>query len=58
MFLPRAGRIELTEILADYDGDTVMDDPRSRGDWSEIAREHHPAEDGRPAFDFVSLERA
>ena len=58
MYLPLAGRIELTEVLADYDGDAFIDDPRAGGGWREVGREHHPAEDGRPAFDFVTLERA
>ena len=58
MFLPIADRIELTEVLADVEGDTWMDDPRADGDWREVAREDHPAQDGRPPFSFVTLERA
>ena len=58
MFLPVADRIELTEVLADVVGDTIMADPRTDGGWQEIAREDHPAEDGRPPFRFVTLERA
>ena len=58
MFLPLADRIELTEVLADIDGDTLMDDPRDDGGWQEVARERHPAEGGRQAFDFVTLDRA
>ena len=57
-FLPLADTIELTEVLADIDGDTFMPDPRDSGGWSETASEDHPAEDGRPAFRFVTLERA
>lgn len=57
LFLPLAGRLELTEVLADVEGDTVMPDPRSHGGWRETAREEHPAEGDRPAFAFVSLER-
>ncbi|MEP6868928.1 MAG: dihydrofolate reductase [Novosphingobium sp.] len=53
--LPHATRIELTEVKADIPGDTVM--PPLGADWHEIAREHHPAEAGRPAFDFVTLKR-
>ena len=56
-FLPIAGRIELTEILAEVDGDTFMDDPRAGGGWRETAREDHSAADGAPAFRFVTLER-
>jgi dihydrofolate reductase len=57
LFLPHATRIELTEILADYEGDTSMPDPRESGDWEETGREHHEADNGRPAFRFVTLER-
>ena len=57
-FLPLAGRIELTEVLADIPGDTIMPDPRASGQWTEAASEDHPAADGRPAFRFVTLERA
>ena len=58
LFLPRANRIELTEVLDDVPGDTVMPDPRADGGWRETAREEHPAEGERPAFAFVTLERA
>jgi dihydrofolate reductase len=58
MFLPLASRIELTEVLDDVPGDTRMDDPRASGEWRETWSEDHPAEDGRPAFRFVTLERA
>ena len=56
-FLPVADTVELTEVLADIDGDTFMPDPRDGGDWRETAREDYPAEEGRPAFRFVTLER-
>jgi dihydrofolate reductase len=58
MFLPLADRIELTQILADIDGDTRMPDPRKAGEWCELSRENHPAEGARPPFSFVTLERA
>lgn len=58
LFLPCADRIELTEVLDEVEGDTVMTDPRSEGGWREAAREKHPAEGITPAFDFVTLERA
>jgi dihydrofolate reductase len=57
LFLPIADRIELTEILEDVPGDTMIADPRGSGSWRETFREEHPA-DGRPAFRFVTLERA
>jgi dihydrofolate reductase len=56
MFLPTADRLELTEVLADVPGETIMPDPREDG-WHETGREDHPAGDGRPAFRFISLER-
>jgi len=57
-FLPLANRIELTEVLADYDGETAMPDPRESGAWLEVNREEHAAEDGRPPFRFITLKRA
>ena len=58
LFLPLADRIELTEVLAEVPGDTFIDDPRSSGEWHEVFREDHEAEDGRPPFRFVTLDRA
>ncbi|WP_375393851.1 dihydrofolate reductase [uncultured Sphingomonas sp.] len=54
LFLPHAGRIELTEVHATPGGDTVV--PAFNG-WREVAREDHPAEGDRPAHSFVTLER-
>jgi len=58
LFLPMAGRVELTEVLDDVDGDTFMPDPRASRNWQESLVEAHAAEGGRPAFRFVTLERA
>ncbi|MGZ2412261.1 dihydrofolate reductase [Sphingomonas sp. F9_3S_D5_B_2] len=58
LFTPTAERLELTEVLADVPGDTVMPDPRETGDWRETFREDHVAEGERPAFRFLTLERA
>lgn len=58
LFLPHTSRIELTEVLDDVAGDTIMADPRLSGGWHEIFREEHPPDGGRPAFRFVTLERA
>jgi dihydrofolate reductase len=58
LFLPVADRIELTEVLADIPGDTLMGDPRESGEWRETFSEDHPADGGRPPFRFVTLERA
>src|SRR5690606_15519378 len=55
LFLPLAARIELTEVHADYAGDTKM--PAFNLDWREIARETHPAADDKPGFAFVTLLR-
>lgn len=55
LFLPRATRIELTEVHADVAGDTHM--PPLDASWRETFREEHPAEGSRPAFAFVTLRR-
>ena len=55
--LPIADRIELTMVHAAPQGDVVVDLP-DPAQWVEIAREAHPAADGRPAYDFVTLRRA
>ena len=55
LFDPFAVRLELTEVHADYAGDTVLPAPGAH--WREVARDRHGAVDGRPAFDFVSYER-
>ena len=58
LFLPLATRIELTEIMADYVGDTAMPDPRRSGAWVETYRAHEPADGGRPPYRFITLKRA
>jgi len=58
LFLPLANRIELTEVVEDVEGDTVMPDPRNAGEWRETSIEEHAAENGRPTFRFLTLERA
>jgi dihydrofolate reductase len=58
LFLPIANRIELTEVLEDVPGDTSWPDPCASGAWREVWSEAHDAEDGRPPFRFVTLERA
>lgn len=57
LFLPIADRIELTEVHADVAGDVTLP-PFDPVRWREIAREDHPAADGRPAFSFVTLAPA
>ena len=57
LFLPIADRVELTEVLAEVDGDTVMEDPRDLGHWREVACEDHLPEGDTPGFRFITLER-
>ncbi|WP_308911836.1 dihydrofolate reductase [Pseudokordiimonas caeni] len=54
--LPKVDRIHLTEVEVTVDGDASFPelDPT---EWHEVARESFPAEDGRPAYAFVTLER-
>ena len=56
LFLPRADRVELTEVRAKPDGDTMLE-AFDRKDWQETSRVSHPAEGSTPAFDFVTLVR-
>lgn len=56
LFLPHAGRIELTEVHLSPEGDAVV--PHFRHiDWRETFRQDHPADGDRPAHSFVTLER-
>jgi len=55
LFEPLATRIEMTEIHADFIGDTVMPPPGPM--WREVGREEHPAHEGRPGYAFVTLAR-
>ena len=55
LFLPLAHRVELTEVHADYDGDTYM--PPLGPEWRETFREDHAAADSAPGFAFVTLRR-
>jgi dihydrofolate reductase len=56
LFLPVADRIELTEVHARPEGDIFLPafDPAH---WRQVSRESHGAEEGRPAYSFVRLER-
>ena len=53
--LPRADRIELTEVHGDFNGDAHF--TFDRAPWREAAREDHVSADGL-AYSFVTLERA
>ncbi|HEX4737859.1 MAG TPA: dihydrofolate reductase [Allosphingosinicella sp.] len=56
LFEPVADRVELTEVHADIEGDTILPafNPAA---WKEVAREEHQGADDRPAFSFVTLAR-
>lgn len=55
--LPRARRLEFTEIHAEFDGDTRFPQFASE-EWRETARECHGTEAGAPfPYDFVRYER-
>ena len=56
LFLPLATRIELTEVALEPAGDAAIAYPDPAG-WREVAREDHPAGDGRPAYSFVTFTR-
>jgi dihydrofolate reductase len=55
LFSDRATRIELTEIHADFAGDTIMPGPGPG--WHEVRREEHSALEGKPSYAFVTLAR-
>jgi dihydrofolate reductase len=53
--LPRASRLQLTEVDADFDGDTYFPD-WARREWRESQREFHRGDAG-PDYAFVTYER-
>ncbi len=55
LFADRADRIEMTEIHADFPGETTMPAPGAQ--WRETARVEHAPADGKPGYAFVSLIR-
>jgi dihydrofolate reductase len=56
LLLPAARAIELTEVHAEPEADTFLPAPDPRL-WREVSRVDHLADDGRPAYSFVRLER-
>ncbi|HMC91602.1 MAG TPA: dihydrofolate reductase [Allosphingosinicella sp.] len=56
LFMPIADRIELTEVHASVEGDTMLP-PLDRSHWQEAARETHAADGDHPAYSFVTLVR-
>ena len=57
LFLDKADRIELTEVHANPDGDAKLS-AFDKNVWQETWREDFEAEDGKPAYSFVTLKRA
>jgi dihydrofolate reductase len=58
LFEPIADKIELTEVIAEVDGDVTMPDLRSSERWQEIAYEDHMPTAETPAWRTVTLVRA
>jgi dihydrofolate reductase len=58
LFEPIADRIELTEVIAEVEGDVSMPDLRSSERWREIAYEDHMPTADTPAWRTVTLVRA
>ena len=57
LFLPRANRMYLTLIDADFTGDTRFPE-YAANEWREIARAAHPADAANPhPYAFITLER-
>lgn len=56
LFEPLASRIELTQVHGAFDGDTYM--PAPGPEWLVTNRAKHAAEGDRPAYTFLTLERA
>jgi dihydrofolate reductase len=56
LFMPLAHRIEMTQIHADYPGDTFMAEPARP--FALTAREDHAAAGDHPAFSFLTFKRA
>ncbi len=54
--LPIAGRLEITEIDVEPDGDTWFPEIES-SDWREVNRQAVPATDDAPAHRFLTFER-
>jgi dihydrofolate reductase len=56
LFHALADRVELTEVHAAIEGDTILP-PFDPAHWRETARETHSASEERPAYSFVTLAR-
>jgi dihydrofolate reductase len=58
LFEPIADKIELTEVLAEVEGDVSMPDLRSSERWREVSYEDHMPTADTPGWRTVSLVRA
>ena len=58
LFEPLADKIELTEVIAEIEGDVSMPDLRSSERWTEVASEDHMPTADTPAWRTVTLVRA
>jgi dihydrofolate reductase len=58
LFEPIADKIELTEVIAEIDGDVSMPDLRSSERWREVASEDHMPTATTPAWRTVTLVKA
>jgi dihydrofolate reductase len=58
LFEPLADKIELTEVIAELDGDVSMPDLRSSERWHEVASEDHMPTATTPAWRTVTLVKA
>jgi dihydrofolate reductase len=58
LFEPLADKIELTEVIAEVDGDVSMPDLRSSERWQEVASEDHMPPATTPAWRTVTLVKA
>lgn len=57
MFLDKADRLYLTQIDAEFSGDTFFPD-YTRLQWKEAARSDYPADENNPhAYSFITLDR-
>ena len=56
LFMPAAGRIELTEVHTDATGDAAIPYPDA-DKWREVARQDHAAQGEYPAYSFVTFRR-
>ena len=59
MFLPKATQLYLTFIELDVEGDTQFPDYQAHGQWQEISREAHQADEKNAYnYEFITLSRA